>query len=345
MIKIAVDAMGGDYAPLEIVKGVELARNKYPEIEFQLYGKIDEVKPLIKNNTRIKLINADQIISMSDRPVHAVLTKRHSSLVMAAQAVKKGNADAFLSAGNSGAILAAGLFVIGRIKGIDRPAFTITMPTVQGQHHQFVILDVGANAESKAFNLYHFALMGKYYGQKILKFKQPRIGLLNNGTEYDKGDALHQKVYQLLKHNPDLNFIGNIEARELLNDAADVVVTDGFTGNAALKSIEGTALSMLHLIKHSILSGSLMGKLGALLLKPTFHHVGRVLDYSKYGGAVLMGVKAPVVKMHGNTRAKTVRNTIGQIKTLVDSQTVQQIKTYFQNHADEMETLKKQARQ
>ncbi|GLB46820.1 phosphate acyltransferase [Philodulcilactobacillus myokoensis] len=344
-MKIAIDAMGGDYAPTEIVKGVELARDKYSEIEFQLYGPLDQIKPLVKNNERIDIINADEVIGMGEEPVRAVMRKKNSSIDLAAKAVKDHQADAFLSAGNTGAILTAGLFIVGRIKGIDRPGLTTTMPVVtRGDQSKFVMLDVGANADSKAFNLYQYAFMGKYYAEQVLKIKNPRIGLLNNGTEPDKGDMLHKHVHKLLSQNDDLNFIGNVESRELLNGAADVVVSDGFTGNAALKGIEGAALSVMNVIKDTIMSGGLRSKLGALMLKKSFKQIGNKMDYSKYGGAVLMGVKAPVVKTHGSSKATTVRNTIGQIKTMVDSKTVNQIVNYFDVHADEMKEIKKNSK-
>ncbi len=342
-MKIAVDAMGGDYAPREIVKGIELARDRYSDVNFQLYGKIDQLKPLIKNPARLKLIQADQVIKMGDVPVRSVLTKRHSSLDLAARAVKQHRADAFLSAGNSGAILAAGLFIVGRIKGIDRPGFATTLPVIHGHHDRFLMLDVGANAESKPLNLYQYAFLGKYYAQKVLKINNPRVGLMNNGTEADKGDRLHQTDHRLLSKRDDLNFVGNVESRELLNGVADVVVCDGFSGNAVLKSMEGTALSMLKLIKHRILNDGVKAKLGALLLKSTFKRIGRKLDYSKYGGAVLMGVKAPFVKMHGNSKAMTVRNTVGQIRTMVKSKTIDNVVNYFDSHATEMTAIKRQA--
>ncbi|XIF20281.1 MAG: phosphate acyltransferase PlsX [Acetilactobacillus jinshanensis] len=342
-MKIAVDALGGDYAPAEIVKGVEHARDKYSDVEFLLYGPVDQIKPLIKNFNRIKLIQADQFIKMGDQPVRSVLTKRHSSMDMAARAVKDGKADAFLSAGNSGAILASGLFIVGRIKGIARPAFTVALPTVKGDHDRFVMLDVGANAESKPFNLYQYAFMGKYYAQKVLHIDNPRIGLMNNGTEADKGDSLHKTDYQLLSKTKDLNFIGNIESRELLNDVADVVIADGFSGNAVLKGMEGTALSLLYFIKHSILKSGIGAKLGALMLKPTFKKIADKLDYSKYGGAVLLGVNAPYVKMHGNTKAPVVVNTVGQIRTMIKSHTTNNIVNYFDAHSKEMSDIKKRA--
>jgi glycerol-3-phosphate acyltransferase PlsX len=340
-MKIAVDAMGGDYAPKEIIKGIELARDAYSDVEFQLFGKTDEIKQFLQNDSRIQLIQADEVIEMGDEPVKAVRTKKQSSIVLAATAVKEGEADAFFSAGNTGAILAAGLFIIGRIKGIDRPGLTTTLPVVTGKDAgKFVMIDVGANADTKVLNVYQYALMGKYYAQNVHKVANPKVGLLNNGTEADKGDMNHRKVHDLLAADKDINFIGNVESRELLNGAADVVVTDGFTGNAVLKSIEGTALSMLKLIKSSILSGGTKAKFGALMLKNTFGDIASSMDYSKYGGAVLLGVKAPVVKTHGSSKAPTVKNTIGQIREIIDSHMIADLNTYLTDHADDLKQIK-----
>ncbi|TPR16822.1 phosphate acyltransferase PlsX [Apilactobacillus timberlakei] len=344
-MKIAIDAMGGDYAPTEVVKGVELARNAYPDIEFKLFGQIDKIKPLIENEERIELIQSDEIIEMAEEPVKAVMKKKNSSLDMAAQSVKDHEADAFFSAGNTGAILAAGLFIIGRIKGIDRPGLATTLPIVNDpEHDNFVMLDVGANAESKLFNLYQYAFMGKYYAENVRKINNPRIGLLNNGTESDKGDSLHKAANELLSKDNNLNFIGNVESRELLNGAADVVITDGFTGNAALKAIEGTALSLLTLIKGDIMSAGLKSKFGALMLKPTFKKIGKQMDYSQYGGAVLMGTKAPVVKAHGSSKANTIKNTIFQIKSMIDSKTIDNVVSYFDKNSDKMAEIKQNAK-
>lgn len=340
-MKIAVDAMGGDFAPKEIIEGIELARDAYPDITFQLFGRTDQIKKYLHNDTRIQVVQADEVIEMGDEPVKAVRTKKQSSIVLAATAVKEGTADAFFSAGNTGAILAAGLFIVGRIKGIDRPGLTTTLPVINNQDHKnFVMIDVGANADTKVLNIYQYALMGKYYAQNVLKIDQPRVGLLNNGTEADKGDMNHRKVHDLLAADKDLNFIGNVESRELLNGVADVVVTDGFTGNAVLKSIEGTALSMLKLIKGSIMSGGVKSKMGAVMLKSTFGDIASSMDYSKYGGAVLLGVKAPVVKTHGASKAPTVKNTIGQIKDIIDSKMIPQLNDYVTDHAEELQQIK-----
>lgn len=340
-MKIAVDAMGGDYAPAEIVKGIELARDAYPDLEFLLYGQPQQVKPLLQDDTRIKLMPAKEVIAMGDEPVRAIRRKKDSSIVLAATAVKDGVADAFFSAGNTGAVLAAGLLIVGRIKGIDRPGLTTTLPVLRRpDQSSFVMLDVGANADTKPFNVIQYAVMGQYYAQSVMHVKHPRIGLLNNGTEADKGDKNHRLIHDTLAKMSELNFVGNVESRELLNGVADVVVTDGFTGNATLKAIEGTALSMLKLIKGEIMSGGLGGKLGAGLLRPVFKNVQAAMDYSQYGGAVLLGLKAPVVKTHGSTKAPTVKNTIGQIRELLTTHSSEQLITYFDQHAEQMADLK-----
>ncbi|MGX6429015.1 phosphate acyltransferase PlsX [Levilactobacillus yonginensis] len=340
-MKIAVDAMGGDYAPDEIVKGIELARDAYPDLEFLLYGQEEKVAPLLQDKTRITLVPAPEVIAMEDEPVRAVRRKKQSSIVLAATAVREGEADAFFSAGNTGAVLAAGLLIVGRIKGIERPGLTTTLPVLRKpDQSSFVMLDVGANADTKPFNVVQYAVMGQYYAQSVMHVANPRVGLLNNGTEADKGDMAHRAIYEALSGMDELNFIGNVESRELLNGAADVVVTDGFTGNATLKAIEGTALSMLKLIKGEIMSGGLGGKLGAGLLKPVFKNVQSAMDYSQYGGAVLLGLKAPVVKTHGSTKAPTVKNTIGQIRELLASHSADQLVTYFAEHTDQMAALK-----
>lgn len=339
-MKIAVDAMGGDFAPDEIVKGVELARDNDSSVEFVLYGQTDRINQLLKNKQNISVVQADEVISMEDEPVKAVRQKKNSSLVMAAQAVKDQEADAFFSAGNTGAVLAAGLFVIGRIKGIDRPGLTTTLPVINTENGQFVMLDVGANADTKPANMYQYALMGKFYAENVMHIDNPRIGLLNNGTEADKGDMNHRKVHDLLAENADLNFVGNVESRDLLNGVADVVVTDGFTGNAVLKGIEGTALAMMKLLKSAVVDGGLKAKLGALMLKDGLKGMANQMDYSKHGGAVLLGLNAPVVKTHGSSKAETVSNTMAQIKVILASGLVEQLKDYVTENKEQLEEIK-----
>lgn len=331
MMKIAVDAMGGDHAPQEIIKGVEAARDQYPDIEFLLFGDEQQVTAEIKNHERLQLIPTTEMIEMGEEPVRAIRKKKDSSIVRAATAVKEHQADAFFSAGNTGAVLAAGLLIVGRIKGIDRPGLTSVLPVPNPELAQsnFVYLDTGANAESKTKNLFEYAYLGKFYAQQVLGVKEPRIGLLNNGEEEDKGDRLHKEVWQQLNDATDLNFIGNIESGALLSGKADVIVTDGWTGNAALKATEGTAKTVLKLIKHGILHGGLRAKLGYLLLKPVFNQIANVMGTSTYGGAVLLGLKAPVFKTHGASKADAVANTISQIKTMIDTNVIQQTVDYF----------------
>ncbi|CAI3351108.1 phosphate acyltransferase PlsX [Enterococcus cecorum] len=328
-MKIAVDAMGGDYAPEAIVKGVMLAREKFNDIEFQLYGKEAEIRKYLTDDRNITIIHTDEKINSDDEPVKAIRRKKQASMVLAAQAVKEGRADAILSAGNTGALLAAGLFVVGRIKGIERPGLMSTLPVI-GSTGGFDMLDLGANADNKPEHLVKYAILGSYYAENVRKVAQPKVALLNNGTEDSKGNELTKKAFELLKATPEINFIGNIEARELLEGRADVVVTDGFTGNAVLKSIEGTALSMMKLLKHAILDSGIKGKMGALLLKDGLKDLKNQMDYSKQGGAVLFGLKAPVIKAHGSSKEEAVYATIKQIHTMLESRVVEKLVAHFE---------------
>lgn len=329
-MKIAVDAMGGDNAPQAIVEGVMLAKKDFPEVEFLLYGKESEIKKYVTDEKNITIIHTDEKITSDDEPVKAIRRKKEASMVLAAQAVKKGEAEAIFSAGNTGALLAAGLFIIGRIKNIERPGLMSTMPVIGQSDGGFDMLDLGANADNKPEHLVQYAVLGSFYAEKVRKIENPRVGLLNNGTEATKGSELTKKAFELLSEEKSIHFIGNVEARDLLEGVADVVVTDGFTGNAVLKSIEGTALNMMSLLKKSILDEGLKGKLGALLLKDAFRGMKNELDYSKHGGAVLFGLKAPVIKTHGSTGPEAVRQTIRQIHTMLKTQVVSQLVDYYE---------------
>lgn len=327
-MKIAVDAMGGDNAPKAIVEGVMLAKKDYPDIEFLLYGKEDEIKKYVTDEKNITIIHTDEKIASDDEPVKAIRRKKQASMVLAAQAVKNGEADAIFSAGNTGALLAAGLFIIGRIKGIERPGLMSTMPVMNGDGG-FDMLDLGANAENKAENLAQYGVLGSFYAENVRGIKNPKVALLNNGSEETKGSEVTKKAFELLKAE-DINFIGNVEARDMLDGPADVVVTDGFTGNAVLKTIEGTAMGMMKLLKGSINDSGAKGKLGALLLKDTLYGLKDKLDYSKYGGAVLFGLKAPVIKTHGSTGPEAVSYTIGQIHTMLETDVVGKLVRHFE---------------
>jgi len=253
-------------------------------------------------------------------------------MVLAARAVKDGRADAVLSAGNTGALLAAGLFIIGRIKGVDRPGLLSTLPTVDGSG--FDMLDLGANAENTAEHLHQYAILGSFYAKHVRGIAKPRIGLLNNGTEATKGDSLRKEVYKLLASDSSLQFIGNVEARDLMSGVADVVVADGFTGNAVLKSIEGTAMSIMGQLKSAIAVGGVKAKLGALLLKGSLYDLKDTLDYSSAGGAVLFGLKAPLVKSHGSSDAKAIFHTIKQVRTMLETDVVGQLVEEFSKESD-----------
>jgi len=333
-MKIAVDAMGGDNAPQAIVEGVMLAKQDFPDIEFQLYGKEAEIKKYITDEKNITIIHTDEKIASDDEPVKAIRRKKTASMVLAAQAVKNGEADAIFSAGNTGALLAAGLFLVGRIKNVERPGLMSTLPVMGEPDKGFDMLDLGANADNKPEHLVQYAVLGSFYAEKVRNVQNPRVGLLNNGTEETKGSELTKKAFELLAADETINFVGNVEARELLNGVADVVVTDGFTGNAVLKSIEGTAMNMMSLLKTAILSEGVKGKMGALLLKNALRGMKDEMDYSKHGGAVLFGLKAPVIKTHGATGPDAVRYTIRQIHTMLETQVVPQLVEYYEGKAE-----------
>ncbi|WP_407391968.1 phosphate acyltransferase PlsX [Carnobacterium jeotgali] len=329
-MKIAVDAMGGDNAPKAIVEGIMMAVKEYKDIEFILYGKEDSIRKYLTDETNITIVHTDEKITSEDDPVRAVRRKKNASMVLAAQAVKDKKADALFSAGNTGALLTAGLLIIGRIKGIDRPGLLVTLPVIGKEDETFNLMDVGANADTKPENINQYAVLGSYYAQFVRGVKNPRVGLLNNGTEENKGNDVTKRAYQLLANNEDINFIGNIEARELLSGVADVVVTDGYTGNAVLKTIEGTALSMMKLIKNAVYENGTKAKIGGLLLKDSFSNMKDVLDYSTHGGAVLFGVKAPVIKTHGSTEKEAVYYTIRQIHEMLGSRVIDDLVHHFE---------------
>lgn len=312
MKKIAVDAMGGDHAPQALVEGVNQAIQEFKDIEVILYGDEAKIKQYLTATERVTIVHTDEKINSDDEPTRAIRRKKQASMVLAAHAVKNGEADAMLSAGNTGALLASGYFIVGRIKVIDRPGLMSTLPTLDGKGYD--MLDLGANAENTPTHLHQYAIMGAYYAENVRGIKRPRIGLLNNGTEESKGDPLRKETYQLLAADPSLNFVGNVEARDLMDGVADVIVTDGFTGNAVLKTMEGTALGLFKQLKTVLSSGGLKAKIGAFLLKNDLRGLKKTLDYSDVGGAVLFGLQAPVVKTHGSSDAKAVYSTIRQIR-------------------------------
>ncbi|MFD2212887.1 MULTISPECIES: phosphate acyltransferase PlsX [Bacillaceae] len=312
-MKLAIDAMGGDNAPQAVVEGVMKAITAFPDLEVTLIGQEDKIKTYLTDSTRISILHTDEVIEATDEPVRAVRRKKNASMVLMANEVKEGRADGCISAGNTGALMTAGLFVVGRIEGIERPALSPTLPTLNGKG--FLFLDVGANVDAKPEHLLQYAIMGSIYVEKVRGVKNPRVGLLNVGTEDKKGNELTKQTYELLKQT-DLNFVGNVESRDLMESVADVVVTDGFTGNIALKTIEGTALSVFSMLK-SALTSNLKSKIAAGILKPQLKSIKQQMDYSEYGGAALFGLKAPVIKAHGSSDANAIYNAIRQTKDMV----------------------------
>ncbi|GLO65958.1 MULTISPECIES: phosphate acyltransferase PlsX [Oceanobacillus] len=312
-MRLAIDAMGGDHAPKEIVLGA-MDAVKELDVEITLYGDKDQITPHLTNDKNITIVHTEEVITSEDEPVRAVRRKKNASLVLMANAVKEKEAEACISAGNTGALMSAGLFVVGRIPGIDRPALSPTLPTVDGKG--FLMLDVGANVEAKPDHLLQYAIMGSIYSEKVRKIQQPRVGLLNVGTEDGKGNELTKKAFELLQSAP-INFVGNVESRDILSGVADVVVTDGFSGNIALKTIEGTAETIFTLLKGTLMS-STKTKLAAALVKKDLGGLKDKLDYSEYGGAGLFGLAAPVIKAHGSSNARAIYNAIKQAKHMVE---------------------------
>ncbi|MDN6294274.1 MAG: phosphate acyltransferase PlsX [Alkalibacterium sp.] len=334
-MRIAVDAMGGDNAPSEIVKGCIKAAKEFSDITLILYGKESLIrKELTEEIGNIEIVHTDEKILSEDDPVRSIRRKKEASMVKAALSVKKGENDALFSAGNTGALLAAGTLLIGRMKGVDRPGLLATFPSLADEESVFHMIDVGANADSKPLNINQYATLGTLYSKRVHGKEKPTVGLLNNGTEDNKGSMLTKEAYQLLEKNTEIEFIGNIEARELLNGVADVIVTDGFTGNAVLKTIEGTAISMMNILKDSIYNNGMKAKVGGLLLKDSLKNVKDLLDYSKHGGAVLFGVKAPVIKTHGSATQEPVYHTIRQTRDMLSSHVLEELIEYFEQSND-----------
>lgn len=308
-MRIILDGMGGDNAPDSIVRGAMAAAREI-EDDIVIVGKEDLVMASLKENgykgDQITVVNADEVITNEEAPVKAVRRKKDSSVVRGIAMVRDGQGDVFISAGSTGAMLAGGLFILGRIEGIDRPTLATVYPVIS--HEPSILTDTGANAECKAKNLLEFATMGSLYMEKVLGRENPTVGLVNNGTEEGKGTALTKEAYELLAES-DLNFIGNIETRELQDAVCDVIVTDGFTGNAIVKLTEGMGLMVLRELKRRFLTNA-KSKLGAVLLKDQLKDLKKEFNYAEYGGAPILGVKGALLKMHGSSDELAVKQTI-----------------------------------
>lgn len=323
-MRVVIDAMGGDNAPQEIVKGAVEAAKEF-NLDIILVGKEEEIKnELLKYDIKglnIDVVNATEIIENNESPTMAIRRKKDSSLVVAFKLLKEGRAHALISAGSTGAILAGGIFLLGRIKGIDRAALT---PVLPGKNGPFVIVDAGANADCKPNNLLQFAMMGEVYTNKVLGINSPKIALANIGSEEEKGNELTKQSYELIKDRIK-GFVGNVEGRDIPNGDVQVVVCDGFTGNMILKVYEGVAGTIFDILKKEIMA-TLRSKLGGLLLKPVFKKFKKRFDYTEYGGAILLGVDGLVIKAHGSSNAKAFKNAIRQAKAAYDGQILDDIK-------------------
>ena len=334
-MRIAIDAMGGDHAPREIVFGAIEAISQIKDLQITLVGDEKKIKEHLTDAKNIDILHTTEMITAEDEPVRAVRRKKNASLVLMANEVKEGRADACISAGNTGALMSAGLFVVGRTPGIQRPALSPTLPTIDGKG--FVLLDVGANVDATVNHLVQYAIMGSIYAEKVRSINNPTVGLLNVGTEDGKGNDLTKKAFIEMKNAP-INFIGNVEARDLLEGVADVVVTDGFSGNIALKTIEGTAMMVFSLLKETFMS-SLKTKLAASMVKGDLKKLSAKLDYSEYGGAGLFGLAAPVIKAHGSSNGRAIYNAIKQACHMVEYNVTDTIEeTILAIRADEEDT-------
>lgn len=319
-MRIIVDAMGGDKGPVETVKGSIDAVKEYG-IDIILVGKKDIIEGELRKYNypleKIDILNADDIITNEDDPAIAIRRKKDSSMVVGCKALADGLGDGFISAGSTGALLASGLFIVKRIDGIDRAALTVLYPTLKGVS---LLVDAGANVDCKPEYLNQFAMMGSIYLEKVIGINSPSIGLVNIGAEKGKGNSLTKETYDLLEET-NLNFIGNVEARELPYGTVDVIVADGFVGNIILKLTEGMAMSIFSILKDEF-TKNLKTKTGALLLKPELKNIKGRLDYREYGGAPLLGTKKPIVKAHGSSDAYAIKNGINQLRKFIEKDVI-----------------------
>ena len=311
-IKVVVDAMGGDNAPEVTVEGAVEALKVSDKISIILTGRTEDIKKELQkysyDESRISIVQADDVIGFDEPPVMAIRKKKNSSIVVGLNLVKRGEADAFVSAGSTGAILVGGQFVVGRIKGIERAPLAPLIPTAKGPS---LLIDCGANVDARPSHLVQFAKMGSIYMEHIVGIKNPRVAIVNIGAEEEKGNMLVKETYPLLKECTDINFVGSIEARDIPNGDADVIVCEAFVGNVILKLYEGVSSELIHKIKDGMMS-TLKSKIGALLVKPALKQTLKSFDATEYGGAPLLGLKGLVVKTHGSAKAIEIKHAIFQ---------------------------------
>ena len=323
-MRVVIDAFGGDNAPLEIVKGAALASLEYG-CEITLCGDETEINKVISENYlkfsgELKIVHSDDIISMHDDPTSLIKAHKESSMALAFKELSEDRADAFVSAGSTGAVVVGGTLIVKRIKGIKRPALGGMIPSPKGN---YMLMDMGANSECRPEMLEQFGIMASAYLKGVEGIKNPKIGLLNIGTEDTKGTELQKEAFTLLKNAP-INFVGNIESREMPKGECDAVITDGFTGNIALKLIEGTATTLFKLIKRALYK-NIFNKLAALVIKKDLYSLKSMMDSTEVGGAPLLGVRKPVIKAHGNSDAKAMKNAVRQAITFTETKVIDAI--------------------
>ncbi len=328
-INIALDAMGGDNAPEEIIKGAVSALETSPEIKLFLCGREDDIRAELSKYSydvnRIEIVHATEIIGMDEPPVMAVRNKKDSSLVKCMYLVKEGKCDALVTAGSTGAFLVGGQIIVGRIKGVERPPLAPFIPTATGRA---LLLDCGANVDARPTQLVQFAKIGSAYVKKVCGINNPRVGIVNIGAEEEKGNALVKETFPLLKATPEINFIGSVEARDIPYGAADVVVCEAFVGNVILKMYEGVGTVLLKSIKDAFMSSG-RSKIGALLAKPALKKTLKQYDTDQYGGAPLLGCNGLLVKTHGSSKAVSINNSILQCKTFIENNINDDIREMF----------------
>jgi glycerol-3-phosphate acyltransferase PlsX len=339
-MKLALDAMGGDYAPQEIVLGGLDALNQHDFLEkIYLVGKRDAIEAVLKeaekdkkvDYSKLEIVEASEVIEMADHPATAYRRKKDASITVATRLVREGTADAVVSAGSTGGQMVAALFGLGRIKGVSRPAIGCIIPTYEGGK---LLVDSGANTNVDETNLVQFAQMGSVYMTCVMGLENPRVGLINNGSEETKGSELTQAVYQKLKEMDDINFVGNIEGRDVPFGRADVMACDGFTGNVVLKTMEGTAKLIMDMLKEEIYA-STKGKIGGMLLKPSLSNLKKKMDYAEYGGAPLLGVNGVSVVCHGSSKARAIFKAIEVANTCCESKFVEKLKGKYEQKSEQ----------
>ena len=327
-MKIVIDVFGADY-PEEVVKGAVTAANLIEDVTLILTGDQEKIQNVIDEcgykGNRIEIVHAPEVIDCNESPTMAIRRKTNSSLVAGLKILKEQeDVIGMISAGSTGAVLAGGLFTIGRIKGVKRPALAPFLPTVTGG--KTLLIDCGANVDCKPEYLRQFAIMGSIYVKAMLGIENPRVGLISNGVEEHKGNEQIHGAYELLKNTPEINFVGNMEAREMLSGDYDVLVADGFTGNVAMKSAEGTIKAFMTILKNEINNGGLKTKLGAVMMKKAFGNIKAHLNYTDVGGSPFVGIEKILIKSHGSSKAKTIYSCVLQVLDIYNADYISKMK-------------------